>query len=73
MKYVLVTDDSSHWYVIPADKQDEWWDWVEYSMKFWDQQLYLENPDIEDPTLPDWAEEVGGAPSLVEFENYTIR
>lgn len=73
MEYVLTTDDDGHWYVIPADKQGDWWKWVEYSTKFWDNQLYLDNPDLEAPDVPDWADEVGGAPSLVTFREYTIR
>lgn len=58
-KFILQRDDDAHWYVIPADKQEEWAEW-------------LESEDAEDGILPDFAEEIGGHPSLVEFENYRI-
>jgi hypothetical protein len=58
----MVQDDSGHWYVIPARKQMAFCAWVE---SFWD--------DGESGTQPDWAERVGGAPSLVEFQEYKIK
>lgn len=55
MKYVLVQDESSHWYVIPADKQDEF-----------EQAVY------DEEEIPAFAQQIGGHPSLVQFENWEI-
>jgi hypothetical protein len=56
-RYILCQDDDGHWYVIPSDKEDEFYDWV----------------DKEDPKVSlNYAEEVGGSPSLVTFTEYEI-
>jgi hypothetical protein len=60
--FVMVQDDSGHWYVIPGSRQMEFCKWVE---SFED--------DGDGGPQPDWAERVGGAPSLVEFQEYTIK
>ena len=57
-KYCLVEDDDGHWYVIPTDRRVAF-------------DLWLCNPD-SDPIPPEWAEPVGGSPSLVEFTEYMI-
>ena len=58
MKYMLIQDNDCHWYVIPADKFAEFDKWL---------------ADLDSYTpLPGWAKSVGGAPSLVTFENYEI-
>ena len=52
--HILVQDDSCHWYVIPAEKEGEW-----------------NRLDFEDgEPVPEWAEAVGGAPSLVRFREW---
>ena len=67
MKYVLTQDDDCHWYVIPADKQDEWCQYVQTINDF------DYDSDEDYPIQPEWVKEVGGSPSLVEFETYEIR
>ena len=34
-QYMLTTDEDCHWYVIPADKKDEWAVFCEESSKYW--------------------------------------
>jgi hypothetical protein len=67
-RYVLATDGDSHWFVIPADKRDEWSEYCDAAEKYW-----WDIPENEEPPVqPDWADEVGGKPSLVTFANYEI-
>lgn len=54
MRYCFVQDDSSHWYIIPADKRDDFEEWA-----------YEEGGNV-----PEWAYEVGGWISLITFENW---
>lgn len=54
--FTLVRDDDSHWYVIPVDKADEWYDLL----------------DDESDDLPDWAVSVGGSPSRIVFDTYSF-
>jgi hypothetical protein len=57
---ILIRDDDGHWYVIPEDKEDDFYDWcmdVEYEI---------------DSGQPEWAVSVGGSPSLVKFPSYII-
>ena len=56
-RYCLVSDDDGHWAVIPAYRIDEFYDWL----------------DTVGEEEPDWIDWVGGAPSLVTFENYEIK
>lgn len=67
-KYILTQDCSSHWYVIPADKEDEWSKYNDAAERYWDDCRNDEEPPVE----PEWADMVGGAPSLVVFGNYEI-
>jgi hypothetical protein len=57
--YCLVQDNDAHWYVIPVQNREEWYDW-------------LEQDPYEASEQPEWAVSVGGSPNLVEFHNYTI-
>lgn len=66
-RYVLLPDDDGHWYVIPVDKQDEFFKWVENTMNA------CEDLEMEFPDKPDWADLVPGAPNLVEFGEYVIK
>lgn len=60
--YFLSQDNDSHWYVVPVSRRTDWEKWLEL------------DPDNESAwNTPDFAEEVGGSPSLVEFETYTIK
>lgn len=58
--YILEADDDGHHYVIPASRQEDWNDWVG-------------SHAYQDGIVPDYAEAVGGSPTLVEFDNYVIR
>lgn len=61
MRYCLVQDESAHWYVIPVNRREDWY-------------RFVESLDKDDCPVPDgWAVPVGGAPSLVTFEQYQIR
>lgn len=53
-RYRLVRDGDCHWYVIPADKMEEWDAWC-YDENSWDP--------------PEWADALGGSPSMLTFEN----
>lgn len=70
--HILVQDDSSHWYVIPADKEDEWFEYRDAVTDYWDSNPVDPDDLYEEPICPDWAVAVGGAPSLVKFGNYEI-
>lgn len=52
-RYRLAQDDSCHWYLIPADRQKDWWDWMESE----DAKLGVE---------PEWAKRIDGW-SLLTF------
>lgn len=68
VEYILTTDEDSHWYVIPADKEHEWNRYCEKAAKYW----WNMPEDEEPPEEPMWAVSVGGAPSLVRFSHYRI-
>jgi hypothetical protein len=58
--YCLVRDDDSHWFVIPKDREEDWFD-------------YLDSLEDEDyPEEPEWAVSVGGSASLVVFPSFNI-
>ena len=58
-RFYLTTDENSHWYIVPVDKQEEWDDWC--------------NSDDESSwDAPEWAQPVNGSPTLVTFENPEI-
>lgn len=57
-RFFLAQDNSSHWYVVPCSKSDEWEAWTA-----------LDEDDEASWVHPEWASQVGGSPSLVTFEN----
>ena len=59
--YFLSQDNSSHWYVVPVSRVDDWNYWVN-----------LPEDDEDGWETPDYAREVGGAPSLVTFTDFKI-
>ncbi len=67
-RYVIVDDGDGHGYVIPATRQAEFHKIVEAIGLYWDRMDIGPAPEI-----PDWAVEIGGSPTLVEFEHYIIR
>ena len=58
MQYYLDTDQSGHWYIVPIDRAHEWSEWQE-----------LDDDDPAAWDAPEWAQMVGGAPQVVQFEN----
>jgi hypothetical protein len=60
-EYILVQDNDSHWYVIPDQMELDWNKFCEIS-----------EDDERSWDVPNWAERVGGSPSLVKFTNYRI-
>lgn len=71
-RYVLISDDDGHWYVIPADKQGEAGRYFEAAGAYWSSPS-AHGEEVDEPERPGWLVDVGGAPSLVEFTGYTIR
>lgn len=57
--FMLVQDDSSHWYVIPTATLAHWTAW-------------LDSDSAQLGDVPDYAEQVGGSPALVQFTEYKI-
>lgn len=57
--YCIVSDDDGHDYVIPKDRRKDWESWVE-------------DPESAYRELPEWADPIGGSPSLVVFPSYNI-
>lgn len=55
----IVGDGDGHDYVIPADKGDEWYDWVDRATDFWRRGRY-KNEEEPIPEVPEWAEGAGG-------------
>ena len=68
-EYILITDNDGHWFVIPADKQDEWWSYL-IAVDAAGNPSDDNPPDY--PQEPEWVEQVGGAPLLVRFTEYKI-
>lgn len=60
--YILQSDNSGHHYVIPKAREAEWDTW-----------LSIPEDDERSWDVPEYAEEIGGSPTLVSFESYKIR
>jgi len=61
MEYILVQDNDSHWFVIPADREQDFDKWCSL------------DPDTEASwEQPPYADDVGGSPTLVKFKEYVI-
>jgi hypothetical protein len=56
--YVFESDGDGHFYVIPAARMKDWAVWID-------------SQDAQDGIEPDWADIVGGNPSLISFSDYT--
>ncbi len=56
--FLASTDDNRHWYIVQADKRDEWAQW-----------LALPATDDNAWCVPDFATPLDGTPSHVTFEN----
>lgn len=59
MRYTLVQDDSCHWYIIPADKKEDWYKWEQ-------------SEEAELGHIPDWADHFGSGPEAVTFTDPEI-
>ena len=57
--YIIVKDNDGHAYVIPFKRKLTWYAW-------------FETQDYEDGIVPEFAEEIGGNISSVQFNNYKI-
>ena len=55
MMYCLAHNESGDWFVIPADKAQDWENW-----------LYSENCD----DVPEYATYIGGYPNLIKFDRW---
>jgi hypothetical protein len=55
--FILVQDDSCHWYVIPEHMSAVWDRWWE---------------DDEGREAPEWAHRINGAPSRVVFNSWRL-
>ena len=60
-RYFLDQDQSSHWYIVPLDRQEEWREWCN-----------LDEDDEAAWDEPDYVQRIGGSPALVTFENPRI-
>lgn len=64
--YQLTCDDDGHWYVIPANLETEF---VEYLRSVY--AYYRNMPDdvidAPEPPMPEWVTPVGGFPGMVKF------
>ena len=57
MRYRIVMDDDGHWYVIPADREREFTEWLESGL-------------VDE--APDFVIGIGGSPSEVTFTSPRI-
>ena len=53
----LVSDNDGHEYVIPADKTEKWWAYIEAIDKYWSP---FSSHEGDPPEEPEWAHEIGG-------------
>ncbi len=56
-KYALAQDNDCHWYIIPFEKQKEWYEWVE-----------IDSDDERSWTPPDFSVCID-SPNSIMFEN----
>ena len=61
MTWILVQDQSAHWYLIPKSKEKDWNKWSN-----------LPEDDERTWDVPKYAVCIGGSPSMVSFENPRI-
>lgn len=60
-RFVLLQDGDCHWYLVPVDRMTEFQSWAE-----------LPSEDERAWETPEYAECVGGSPSLVTFADPSI-
>lgn len=59
-EFILVQDDSCHWYIIPENREGDWDDW-------------LESDEIELGCVPGYAVPINGSLRRVKILEYRIR
>jgi hypothetical protein len=64
--FILIQDDSCHWYLIPSGKQEDFEKYIDSVVNY--------DYDSEDayPEQPEWVVEVDG-PHSVLIENYSLK
>jgi hypothetical protein len=60
-RYFLERDSSSHWYIVPVSRREEWEHWVN-----------LDEDDEASWDEPDFVQRLGGSPTLVTFKEPEI-
>jgi hypothetical protein len=60
-RFFLDQDSDCHWYLVPADKRQEWDAWTE-----------LDSDDEAAWSAPKWAIPLGTHPSTITFENVRL-
>jgi hypothetical protein len=61
-RYFLSQDQSSHWYLVPVEKRDEWEAWAS-----------IDEDDERAWMAPEYATALGGGPNLVTFSDPIIK
>lgn len=69
-RYIIQSDDDGHLCVIPADKEDEWSEYIEALGKYW--SWNNKERDGNPPAEPEWVDWIGGHYSRVRFTDYEI-
>lgn len=59
--FFLSQDSDCHWYVVPEENTEEWYQWAE-----------LDSEDERSWTPPEFAIRLGGSPSRVIFKHWRI-
>ena len=70
-EYCIISDDSGHDYICPADKEQEASAILEAIEQFWSFDNVISD-EADEPSLPDYLVEIGCAISRVKFTNYRI-
>ena len=56
-RFFLARDCSNHWYLVPANKREEWNEWTN-----------IDEDDSRAWQEPEWAKRIGGHPHWITFE-----
>jgi hypothetical protein len=59
--YCIVPDDDGHWFLIPSDRREQWYNWLNKNIKAGD------NADWNQLEIT-WAQPING-PSSIQFSN----
>lgn len=68
MKYRLTSDDDGHKYIIPVDKEKEWYEYLEKVYAHYNCAV-CDYDAAPLPKEPEWVVEVNGP---VSFDNYEV-